>query len=233
MAPTPWATRVILPIDMIQKVAIAVVLSLAAMVLGGYLAIAGFGVVGNPDITTAERIMGSLGEALFLGAPTAAAFYLVKAYNASKRTQNRTDTKALIALVIGLVVIIGAFPALLLGEYLSERVASWRYSMYQQHLAQKDEAWKTRQRNTVCVTASNVSYDFEFGSLYSEYELAYQDLRNSAPQSVRSTAADIIDNQIKPAYALCAAHTISPAIERERLKAAFDSFVQLAKPYRS
>ena len=42
----------------------------------------------------------------------------------------------------------------------------------------------------------------------------------------------IIDNQIKPAYASCTAQTISPPAEQERLRTAFDTFVQLAQPYR-
>ena len=217
---------------MIKKVIIAVALSVIAQMLGVYMAIAGFGILGKTDIAFAERIAGIIGQLLFFGAPIAAAVYIAKEYRANRKTIKRGDKKSLVAMFVGIAIVIGVFPAILAGEVLSEKWASWRNEVYRKHLLQEDEEWKTNQRNTVCVTKDNVSYDFEFGGIYSEYELDFQALRDKAPQDIRSQGAEIIDNQITHNYVECSEGRISPPVQRDRLKAAFESFSELAEPYR-
>jgi hypothetical protein len=197
---------------MVAKIIVAVILSLGAQFLGGFLAVAGYGIVGKTDMTVNDGVSGAIGQLLFFGAPIAAAFYIAKTYHASKGIEKRRGKKALIYMLTGIIIVIGAFPAVLLGEVISEQWASWR--------------------NKVCVTQDNVSYDFEFGGIYSEYELAFQALRDDAPQEVRKQAGDIIDTRIVRAYEECAEGRISPLAEREQLQAAFDDFSQLAEPYR-
>lgn len=217
---------------MIKKVAIAVALSVAAQVLGGYMSISGFGIIGQTELTMGERIIGTIGQLLFLGAPIVAVIYIAKEYRANRKIIKRSDKKTLTAMLVGTLIVIGAFPAVLAGEVLSEKWASWRNEVYRKRLLQEDEEWKTNQRNTVCVTKDNVSYDFEFGGTYSEYELDFQALRDKAPQDIRNQGAEIIDNQITHNYVECSEGRISPPIERDRLKAAFEDFSKLAKPYR-
>lgn len=132
---------------------------------------------------------------------------------------------------IGIVIILGALPALLLGEVWSEKFASWRSDIHRERLLQQDAEWEDRQRSTVCVTEDNVSYDFEFAGTYEKYETAVYALRDNAPQSIRDQAADIISNRIERAYTACKENRITPLAEREQLKAAFSDFIQLAVPY--
>lgn len=225
---------------MTQKVIVAVICSFIVQVIGFFMFLS-VGFMGSPT-TPIEDISAGVGSLLFWGAPFVAVIYILGQYSthkqnttpskkAAKTIAKPVDKKAKWATRIGIIAVLSVVPLILLAEFVSEKWAGWMLEVEKAEKIKQDEQWRQNQRNTVCVTAKTVSYDFEFGGIFFEYELAEQTLRDKAPQSVRNQAAAIINDRINPAFKACGQNQITPPVQRDQLKAAFDDFIRLADDY--